>query len=58
MTYSCRVWGDIVKKISEAFSMECTFSGVDIYSKKPEVVFAFYKKFGFPVLEESSSEDQ
>ncbi len=38
--------------------MECTFSGVDIYSKKPEVVFAFYKKFGFPVLEESSSEDQ
>lgn len=32
--------------------MNFEFSGINIYSKKPEVVFEFYKKLGFRVLEE------
>lgn len=32
--------------------MEVAFSGINIYSKKPEAVFEFYKKLGFRVLEE------
>ena len=31
--------------------MEVAFSGINIYSKKPEAVFEFYKKLGFRVLE-------
>ena len=27
--------------------MKFKFSGINIYSKKPEVVFEFYKKLGF-----------
>lgn len=38
--------------------MNFKFSGINIYSKKPEVVFDFYKKLGFRVLEERSSDDK
>ena len=38
--------------------MEFQFSGINIYSKQPEVVFEFYKKLGFRVLEEVSPEDK
>ena len=38
--------------------MEFKFSGINIYSKKPEVVFEFYKKLGFRVLEEVSPDDK
>lgn len=38
--------------------MEFKFSGINIYSKKPEVVFEFYKKLGFRVLEERSPDDK
>lgn len=38
--------------------MEFKFSGINIYSKKPEVVFEFYKKLSFRVLEEVSPDDK
>ena len=38
--------------------MKFKFSGINIYSKKPEVVFEFYKKLGFRVLEERSPDDK
>lgn len=38
--------------------MEFKFSGINIYSKKPEVVFGFYKKFGFRVLEDIAPDDK
>ena len=38
--------------------MEFKFSGINIYSKKPEVVFEFYKKLGFRVMEEVSPDDK
>ncbi len=38
--------------------MTFKFSGINIYSKKPEIVFEFYKKLGFRVLEEVSSENK
>lgn len=38
--------------------MEFKFSGINIYSKRPEVVFEFYKKLGFRVLEEVSPDDK
>lgn len=39
------------------FSVKFKFSGINIYSKKSEVVFGFYKKLGFRVLEECSPDD-
>ena len=38
--------------------MEVAFSGINIYSKKPEAVFEFYKKLGFRVLEEVAPDDK
>ena len=38
--------------------MKFKFSGINIYSKKPEVVFEFYKKLGFRVPEEHSPDDK
>ena len=38
--------------------MNFKFSGINIYSKKPEMVFEFYKKLGFRVLEEGAPDDK
>lgn len=38
--------------------MKFKFSGINIYSKNPEVVFEFYKKLGFRVLEEVSPDNK
>ena len=38
--------------------MNFKFSGINIYSKNPEMVFEFYKKLGFRVLEESAPDDK
>ena len=38
--------------------MKFAFSGINIHSKKPEEVFAFYKKLGFRVLEEAPADDR
>ena len=38
--------------------MRFQFSGINIYSKKPKVVFDFYKKLGFRVLEEVPSDNK
>ena len=38
--------------------MEFKFSGINIYNKRPEVVFKFYKKLGFRVLEEVSPDNK
>ncbi|MCH5325418.1 MAG: hypothetical protein J1E39_09400 [Eubacterium sp.] len=37
--------------------MTFNFIGINIYSKKPEVVFEFYKKLGFRAVEECSPDD-
>ena len=38
--------------------MQFQFSGVNIYSKTPEVVLAFYQKLGFRVLNECPFDDR
>lgn len=38
--------------------MNFQFSGINIYSKNPAAVFAFYKKLGFRVLEECAPDDK
>lgn len=53
------ICGRFVKTFEqEELFMEFKFSGINIYSKKPEVVFEFYKKLGFKVLEESAADDE
>lgn len=38
--------------------MDYKFSGINIYSKKPEVVFEFYEKLGFRVIEKVSPDNK